>query len=206
MHDILIWAGAILTSYLLGAIPTGFLMVKALKGEDIRKMGSGIMGATNVIRTLGKGPGIATLLIDVLKGALAVLVVAPFWARYLTFVSPEFYLICGLASIAGHNWTCFLNFKGGKGIATSAGVLLALVPYIVLCLVAIWVLTAKLTKYVSAASIAASAALPILLLIFHKPWKWVLAGFILGAVSIWKHRTNIQRLMAGTEHRIGEKA
>jgi glycerol-3-phosphate acyltransferase PlsY len=201
----MIWASALLTSYLLGSIPTGYLMVKALKGIDIRQMGSGNVGATNVIRVLGKGPGILILILDVSKGLLAVLVIALLFAKYLPSSRTELQLGCGIAAICGHNWTCFLRFKGGKGIATSAGVFLGLAPIVMLCLLGIWGIIAFLTRYVSVASIVTSMALPIFLYLFNQPIEWVIAGFILSLVSILKHRSNIKRLLNGTEHRIGEK-
>lgn len=205
ISEVSIWIGAILSSYLLGSIPTGYLMVKMLKGIDIREMGSGNVGATNVIRILGKGPGILTLILDVSKGLIAVLLIAPLFAKYLPSTRSDLQLACGIASICGHNWTCFLKFKGGKGIATSAGVFLGLTPVVTICLIGIWSIVAFLTRYVSAASIVASIALPILLFAFNKPTKWVIAAFILSWVSIWKHRSNIKRLFNGTEHKIGEK-
>jgi len=203
--EIIVWAGALLSSYLVGSIPIGYLMVKALKGLDIRQFGSGNVGATNVIRVLGKGPGILTLVLDVSKGLLAVLIIAPLIAKYLPASRSELQLGCGIAAICGHNWTCFLRFKGGKGIATSAGVFLGLAPIVMLCLLGIWGIMAFLTRYVSAASIVTSMALPILLYVFNRPIEWVIAGFVLSWVSIIKHRSNIKRLLNGTEHRIGEK-
>jgi glycerol-3-phosphate acyltransferase PlsY len=201
----MIWLSALLASYLIGSIPTGYLMVKALKGIDIRQLGSGNVGATNVIRVLGKGPGLLTLILDVAKGLVAVLVIAPLFAKYLPSARSDLQLACGIASICGHNWTCFLKFKGGKGIATSAGVFLGLAPIVTLCLIAIWAIFTFLTRYVSVASIITSMALPILLFVFNKPTEWIVAGFILSWVSIWKHRGNIKRLFNGTEHRIGQK-
>ncbi|MBI1883785.1 MAG: glycerol-3-phosphate 1-O-acyltransferase PlsY [Chlamydiae bacterium] len=200
---IIFWFLALLLSYLIGSIPTGFLMAKKLKGIDIRTVGSGNMGASNVIRTLGKIPGILTLVIDMAKGLVSVLGVARiFHGPGIHFSDMQ--LACAVASIAGHNWTCFLNFKGGKGVATSAGAFFGLAPLVTLCLVAVWSFVAFSTRYISVASIIASMALPVLLFLFDKPLSWVVTGFILSWVSIWKHRGNIKRLMAGTENRIGK--
>lgn len=202
--ELIMWIGAILTSYLVGSIPTGYIFGRLMKGLDIRQYGSGNVGASNVMRVLGKKYGILTLLLDAAKGIAAVWVIGPLWGCAMLDFS-NIQLASGIASIAGHNWTCFLNFKGGKGVATSAGVFLALAPLVTLCLLAVWSLVAYLFRYVSLASMAASAALPIFLYIFHRPTSWVIAGFFLLCVSIWKHRANIQRLLEGKEHKIGEK-
>src|SRR3954447_103889 len=161
-------AGYILTlvlSYLLGSIPTGFLVAKA-RGVDIRKFGSGNIGATNVFRYLGKPAGIFVLLVDALKGWVAVAGVASvilMW--WFAGRSPTFHdalsVSAGVAAILGHNFTCWLHFKGGKGIATSAGVLLALVPLALGIILSLWIVIFVLTRYVSLASIIAAAALPV---------------------------------------------
>ena len=198
------WLTALTISYLLGSIPTGYLMGRFLKGIDIRQAGSGNLGATNVFRVLGKWPGTVTLIFDISKGFLSVAVLGSFCSDGSCSESLS-RLFCGLGAIAGHNWTCFLRFRGGKGIATSAGVFLGLSPLVTLVLMAVWALIAYLTKYVSAASVVASVFLPISLFLFNKPREWVIAGIVLTLVSVWKHRTNIRRLMDGTEPRMGEK-
>ncbi|MBI1871423.1 MAG: glycerol-3-phosphate 1-O-acyltransferase PlsY [Chlamydiae bacterium] len=203
MIDFLKWTGALLTSYLVGSIPTGYLLGKILKGVDIRQHGSGNMGATNVMRVLGKKLGILTLLIDIGKGLISVLIIAPFWGSGLIHQS-LLQLSSGIASIFGHNWTCFLKFKGGKGVATSLGVFLGLAPQATLCLLVIWGVVLFLTRTVSIASIIASMALPLLLFLFGKPIEWVIGGLFLSWISIWKHQGNIRRLMAGTEPKIGK--
>ncbi len=198
------WVLGIILSYLMGSIPTAYLMGRWTKGVDIRQYGSGNVGATNAMRVLGKPLGILTLCIDILKGLIPVLVIAPlvcFSSKNL----PSLQLVCGVASIFGHNWTCFLKFKGGKGVATTAGAFLGLAPMVLLSLLFVWGGVAYFTKYVSVASIVASAMLPFLLFFFHKPCSWVIAGIVLSGISIWKHRSNIQRLRAGTENKIGQK-
>ena len=186
-------------AYLLGSIPTGFLVGQA-RGIDIRTVGSGNIGATNALRVLGKPAGILVFLIDTLKGWLAVAVLAPWLAGAETEV--VFRVIAAIGAVLGHNYTCWLKFKGGKGIATSAGVLLALVPWALLIIFTAFVVVLLLTRYVSAGSIAASAALP--------PATWLTTHNLLftavtGAMTvlaIYKHKANIQRLLAGTESRL----
>ncbi len=192
-----------LTGYLLGSIPTGFLVAKA-RGIDIRTVGSGNIGATNAFRILGKRAGIFVLLVDALKGWVAVQVVAPLVAQAIPG-APEVYLriTAGIAVILGHNFTCWLRFKGGKGIATSAGVLVALVPWALLIILGIWIILFLLTRYVSVGSIAASFALPFATWFAqgHDPGLTAVTG-AMAALAIYKHRRNIQRLLDGTENRI----
>ena len=193
------WIGCAFASYLLGSIPTGFLWGKA-RGIDIRTVGSGNIGATNVMRALGKGSGIAVLLIDAMKGFIPV------------FFAPRVFpdadrnalqIVCCVFVIAGHNWTCWLKFKGGKGIATSAGALLAFLPYPLLCALGVWLLVFAIGRYVSLASISAAIALPVATWFIER--NTTLFGFtaILAAIAIYRHRPNIQRLLAGTENRVG---
>ena len=192
-----------IAAYLLGSIPTGFLVAKA-RGIDIRTVGSGNIGATNAFRILGKGPGILVLLADALKGWTAVQVAAPVVAQLVSDTSSDYLRItAGIAVILGHNYTCWLGFKGGKGIATSAGVLIALVPWALLIILGIWIILFLLTRYVSLGSVAASFALPFA--------TWFTTGHdigltavtgAMGGLAIYKHRRNIQRLLNGTENRV----
>ncbi len=190
-------------AYLVGSVPTGFLVARA-KGIDIRKVGSGNMGATNVFRTLGKGPGILVLLIDAAKGALSVLLLPgmfagigadPVWLR----------LIAALGAVLGHNYTCWLGFKGGKGIATSAGVLAALVPQAFLITLGTWILVFAASRYVSLASVCAAGILPLATVLTRQPLPIIGLNLLLGLLAIWKHKANLERLLAGTENRIGKK-
>lgn len=190
-----------LVAYLIGSIPTGYLFAKA-RGVDIRAMGSGNIGATNVFRVLGKGAGISVLLIDALKGFLP--------ARFLLFgatpATHEYHaMLAGFCAILGHNYTCWLRFKGGKGITTSAGVILALVPAGLGIALGVWILVFAASRYVSLASIAAAAILPGGVWIAGQSARMIGLAAVLGALAIYKHRTNIQRLIAGTEHRFGSK-
>jgi len=201
-----------LAAYLLGSIPTGYLVGKS-RGIDIRTVGSGNIGATNVLRILGKPAGIFVLLVDALKGFVACRFIG--LAVYRQFVGPvaedssleDFLKITGgLFAILGHNYTCFLKFKGGKGIATSSGVALALLPVALGISIALWLVVLALTRYVSVASIAAAFILP-----FAAWWPgrssrtMIIVAAMIGALAIYKHRTNMQRLMNGTENRMGKK-
>jgi len=193
-----------LGAFLLGSMPTGYLVARA-KGVDIRKHGSGNIGATNVFRTLGKPLGVFVFFVDALKGFAAVWLAGRFgggseWAG----------IIAAVAVIAGHNYTPWLGFKGGKGIATSAGVLLALMPWAVLAIALVWVAVFTVSRYVSLASICAAAALPVAtaaLWYAGCEGNGPLLGFsvLISALAIWRHRTNIQRLRVGTESRFDRK-
>jgi glycerol-3-phosphate acyltransferase PlsY len=192
-------------AYLLGSIPTGFLVAKA-KGVDIRTVGSGNIGATNVFRVLGKGAGIFVLLFDALKGWAAVTVAAPLAGQFFQDAPVDYLQItAGITAILGHNFTCWLHFKGGKGIATSAGVLVALVPVALLIILAIWIILFLATRYVSLGSIGAAATLPFATWFTKHDIGLTVVTGALGALAIYKHRTNIQRLMNGTENRISFK-
>ena len=191
-----------LVAYLLGSIPTGFLVAKA-RGVDIRTVGSGNIGATNAFRVLGKGFGIFVLLMDALKGWVAVQVGALVVSQLLPGAPIEYLRItAGIAAILGHNFTCWLNFKGGKGIATSAGVLIALVPWALLIILAIFIILFLTTRYVSIGSIAAAFALPFATWFTQHDIGLTAVMTAIGALAILKHRKNIQRLLNGTENRI----
>jgi glycerol-3-phosphate acyltransferase PlsY len=196
-----------LVAYLLGSIPTGFLVGKA-RGIDIRTVGSGNIGATNVLRILGRPAGISVLVTDALKGWLAVEVAARLVGGW---VYPDagpvevewFRISAGISAILGHNYTCWLHFKGGKGIATSAGVLTALVPIPLLIILSVWIILFVLTRYVSLASIAASFTLPFATLIMGGSLRMILVTAGMAILAIYKHKTNIKRLVEGTENRFG---
>ena len=209
-----------LGAYLLGSVPFGFLVAKA-RGVDIRKTGSGNIGATNAMRVLGKPAGIFVLLMDALKGYIACALLpglvfnslAPHYSGLFVWFQNEppelqskFFLLGGICAVLGHNYTCWLKFKGGKGIATTAGVFLALAPWAVLVALVVFILAVVLTKYVSVGSIAAAIALPVAVWILQ-PHNFLL-GIVttaLGALAVYKHKSNLQRLLAGTENRLGKK-
>jgi acyl phosphate:glycerol-3-phosphate acyltransferase len=201
-----------LVGYLLGSIPTGYLVARS-RGIDIRKVGSGNIGATNVFRILGKPAGIFVLLVDAAKGFLACRYAGLLIYRALAgpvaegSSTEEFLKITGgLFAILGHNYTCFLKFKGGKGIATSAGVMLALLPIAMAVSTGVFGVTLAVTRYVSVASMTAALVLP-----FAAWWParssttMIVVAAMIGALGIYKHRSNIQRLMNGTENRVGKK-
>ena len=193
-------------AYLAGSLPTGFLVARAMR-VDITQVGSGNIGATNVFRVLGKGPGALVLIVDLLKGALAVLV-APILAAAVTPTdSLALPALAALGAVLGHNYTCWLGFKGGKGVATSAGAMAALIPPAFGVTVITWLLVFFLSRYVSMASIAAALILPVATIFtVSGPTRWPLVAFTsaLAALAVWRHRANIERLKAGTEHRINK--
>ena len=203
-----------LGAYLLGSIPFGYLVAKA-KGIDIRSVGSGNIGATNAMRVLGKPAGIFVLLMDAAKGYMACVLGAfiSHWASDLDYFDDGFWvllkrfmLVAGIFAVLGHNYTCWLKFKGGKGIATTAGVYLALAPWALLVALVVFILALLLTKYVSVGSIAAAIALPITVWVMTPNNLFLcLVTTALGFLAVWKHKGNIQRLMAGTENRLGKK-
>ena len=207
----LAFAVVVIGSYLLGSIPFGYLAGR-IAGIDIRNCGSGNVGATNVIRTLGKSYGYPVFALDFLKGFGAVKMSILIATRVQSeWNSPEMFgIVAAISSVLGHSFPVWLRFKGGKGVATSAGALLALAPVAALSGVAIWILTFWLTRYVSVASIAAAAALPLIILI--TTWLSRTTGKLLfyssvclAAVVIWRHRSNLSRLMRGTEPRFTRK-
>jgi len=195
---------ALVLSFMIGSIPTAFLMGRA-RGIDIRQFGSGNVGATNAFRVLGKSWGLACLLIDMLKGLVPVMLFTPnlFFQAWHGYASYEW--LIGLAAIAGHMFSPFLKFRGGKGVATSLGVVLAIAPWPMLIALATGLVLIWLTGYVSVGSIAGAALLPPLTLILQwgeRPWTSVAITFFLALAIVWKHRANIQRLRAGTEKRL----
>ena len=222
-------------AFLLGSIPFGLIIAKA-KGINIREHGSGNIGATNVLRVIGKKYGISCLLLDALKGFIPVAIATNLiqidgraiqihlgfldpWALVLpaaeAMKGQTVQIFTALAAVLGHNYSPWVGFKGGKGIATSAGVLLALMPFAVGLLLGVFILVFIVTRYVSLASIVAAALLPMVTLwgswhhgrIQDGTWNKPLFIFslVIGVLAIWKHRSNIQRLRAGTENRFTRK-
>jgi glycerol-3-phosphate acyltransferase PlsY len=203
------WLLIVILSYLIGSIPSGYLVARTQR-IDIRQHGSRNIGATNVLRVMGKKWGYLVFLCDSSKGFLAVKLGMVIAAH--SVLSPVVGgVIAAIACILGHNYTFWLGFKGGKGIATSGGVILALFPIIVICCVlVVWIVVFYVGKYVSLASIAAAVVLPFaVFLIVAKTGSefWTLFGFsvLIGALAVWRHQTNIVRLMNGTESRFGKK-
>ena len=201
----------IAAAFLCGSVPFGYWAGK-LKGLDIRQHGSGNIGATNVIRVCGKGIGIPVFILDMIKGLVPVLL--PSWMLAGTEVTGSLLsamgVVCGLAAILGHMFTPWLGFKGGKGVATAAGVLLGIAPIAMLVALGAWLLFFFTSRYVSLASMAAAIAVPVTMAVqmtTAKSWDGVLLGFgiLLAILVVVRHRANIQRLMAGTESRVGKK-
>jgi len=186
----------LLAAYLIGAIPTGIIMTKLTGGEDIRKVGSGNIGATNVYRTAGRKLGVITLIGDCLKGVIPLLIAI----RIFDLQGTDLALV-GLAAFIGHCYPVYLGFKGGKGVATALGVFLVLSPQSILCAVAVFALVLWRWRYISLASISAAAAIPFLVLLFERALPLFLATLVIAGIVIWRHRANIDRLLSGSENK-----
>jgi acyl phosphate:glycerol-3-phosphate acyltransferase len=188
----------VLASYFLGAIPTSYLVSRLFAKIDLREHGSGNLGATNLYRVLGWKYAVPVALFDIAKGAIPVLLFAPRVSN-----SQLFALACGVAAILGHVFSVFVGFKGGKGVATAAGVMLGLTPVALAVCAAVWASLVLLTGYVSLGSIAAAAVLPVAVYLLERPTTsellWIDAGVAAGVILL--HRRNIQRLLRGTENR-----
>lgn len=183
--------------YLLGSVPFGLLLTKAAGMGDIRSIGSGNIGATNVLRTGNKKLAAATLLLDAFKGTIAVLLAQALFGEGGA-------IIAGVAAFLGHLFPVWLGFKGGKGVATYLGVLLGLMPVMVLVFAFVWLAMAKLSRYSSLSALTATLVIPVVLWILGKP-EMALAMAVLTVITWWKHKPNIERLILGTESRIGDK-
>jgi glycerol-3-phosphate acyltransferase PlsY len=194
---------ALLASYLLGAVPTSLLVSRLFAKIDLREHGSGNLGATNLYRVLGWKYAIPVALFDIAKGAIPVLV----FASRVTDLD-LFAVACGVAAILGHVFSVFVGFKGGKGVATAAGVMLGLTPLALAVAAAVWAVLVLLTGYVSLGSIAAAAVLPLAVYLLERPTTaellWIDVGVAAGVIFL--HRRNIQRLIRGTESRFGRRA
>ena len=188
----------LLLAYLLGSVSPSYLLGKYLRGIDLRKHGSGNVGATNTFRVLGKGPGTVVLLLDILKGWVAVFLFPKWWsAPYSLFQESLLYpILIGAAVIAGHNWTIFLRFRGGKGVATSFGVFLALAPSVCLLAFFVWAIVRLLTHKVSLGSLASALAFPILVLVLHQPYSLFFFSLILTISTFYTHRSNIREIFS----------
>jgi glycerol-3-phosphate acyltransferase PlsY len=186
-------------AYLVGSIPFGLILSKLFAKRDIRSAGSGNIGATNVYRVLGKTLGGLTLVFDILKGAIFVIL-----AEVVTH-SEIWASLAGLAAFLGHLYPIYLKFRGGKGVATSVGIFLFLAPYALLVDIVIFLLVVYQTRYVSLGSIIAAALLPVILLVFSYSYVYVILAVIMGGFIIPRHRDNIQRLKQGRETKFGEK-
>ena len=186
--------------YLLGSMPNGYLAGRWLKGIDLRQCGSGSTGATNVLRNVGKGPALVVFLLDVGKGALAVLLAKSCglndWVQVLA----------GLAALAGHIWPVWLGWKGGKAVATGLGMFLGLAWPVGLACFGLFMAVISLSRIVSLSSVVAAIGLPVLMVISGSSSAYVMVSLVASVLVLWRHRSNIERLIAGTEPRIGAKA
>lgn len=193
----------IIIAYLLGNISTSYIVAKRLTGEDIRTQGSGNAGSTNVLRTLGKKAGALTFIGDVLKGIVAVFI-SEMIAKIvgLDVVTAGYVAVVGV--VCGHNWPAFLGFRGGKGVATSLGAMLAVNPIIALICLLVFIVIVAITKYVSLGSVVGISMSPIMM-IFLKNEKGIFVTLFLTISVIYTHRENIKRLLKGTERKIGQK-
>jgi glycerol-3-phosphate acyltransferase PlsY len=216
-----LWTVAILAvvlvaaiAYLLGSIPTGYLVARWVKGIDIRQFGSGGTGATNVLRTVGKGPAVAVLLVDLLKGLLSVLLVKVAFPYLLLALpgspltadwQPWLEVLAGLMALIGHSRSIWINFTGGKSAASGLGILLALAWPVALGAIAAFAITLGLSRIVSLSSMAAAIATIALMFLTSQPLPYGLFALVGGVYVILRHRTNIERLLAGTEPRLGRQ-
>jgi glycerol-3-phosphate acyltransferase PlsY len=188
----------IFLAYVMGSVPSGYLLGK-ISGIDVRSVGSGNIGATNVARALGKGRGALTLFADAAKGYL------PVWVALRLEFSATTIALVAIAAFLGHLYPLFLNFQGGKGVATALGALLALAPTATLILIVVFAVAVLVSRIVSLGAIAAAIAAPVALWFFSQSLVFVAMGVFLGAVIILRHRGNIRRLLAGTEPRFGSR-
>lgn len=204
MADLFTWSitlpialAALGFGYLLGSIPFGLILTKAAGLGDIRSIGSGNIGATNVLRTGNKKLAAATLLLDAFKATAAALLAQALWG-------PEAGILGGFAAFMGHLFPVWLGFKGGKGVATYIGTLLGVAPAMVLVFAFVWLTVAKLSKYSSLSALVATLVIPVALWIVGEP-KVALIMAVMTVISYWKHKGNIERLINGTEGKIGQK-
>lgn len=209
----------LLAGYLLGSIPAGYLAGRWLRGVDIRTLGSGSTGATNVLRQFGKGPALVVFLVDVLKGTAAVLLAkalleplgVPLAGSGADWLSDSWVVAAGLASLAGHIWPVWLGWRGGKAVATALGMLLGLTTPVGLACFGVFLTVLSCSRIVSLSSVVAALALPLLMLGWFQDqgmglrWPYLALALLTSALVIWRHRSNLSRLLAGTEPKLGQK-
>jgi glycerol-3-phosphate acyltransferase PlsY len=210
----------LLCGYLLGSIPAGYLAGRWLEGIDIRQHGSGSTGATNVLRVVGKGPALAVFLVDVLKGTAAVLLAKLLLAddtlagsaagTTASWSTDSWVVAAGLAALAGHIWPLWLGWRGGKAVATALGMLLGLAWPVGLACFGVFLTVLSLSRIVSLSSVVAAVALPVLMLAWFRDqglglrWPYLVLALLTSALVIWRHRSNLERLLAGSEPRLGK--
>ncbi|MEQ8201542.1 MAG: glycerol-3-phosphate 1-O-acyltransferase PlsY [Syntrophomonadaceae bacterium] len=194
-----VWVLLVVLSYMIGSIPFSYIFSRFLGGVDIRTRGTGNVGATNVLRAVGIKIAIASLAGDLSKGLLAA-----WWGSY--FGGPGLGAACSVAVVVGHCWPFILKFRGGKGVASAAGVMFMLFPMIGLMEAVIFFTAVGLSRYVSLGSVSAAVAFPFLVVLTHQPWQYVVMAIIIAAIIVYRHRSNIERLRNGTESKLNEKA
>jgi len=200
--EIIAFIAAVISAYLVGSIPTGFIMTKIFMGSDIRNAGSKNVGATNVYRVAGKLPGLLTLVIDILKGVFVVTVVARVYYNFLPEIDQVFFeTLLGLIAIFGHICSVFLKFKGGKGVATTIGVTGMLAPIPLGLSLLVWLAFFIPTKYVSLGSLFFGISLPIFSLVFNESFYVVMFCVVICILNTYKHKDNIARLLKGHENK-----
>jgi glycerol-3-phosphate acyltransferase PlsY len=192
-------AAALVGAYLVGAIPVGYLVGRFSGGTDIRRYGSGTIGATNVLRTLGRLPAALTLVGDIVKGAAVV-------ALARAFVPDTVVAACGVLAVVGNCWPVYLGFRGGKGVATALGVFLVLIPWATLPAALVWLVIVASFRYVSLGSILAAICVPLGALLLGYPPASVVATLVVAGLIVARHHANVSRLLAGTEPRLGQRA
>ena len=190
---------SLILGYLLGSLPSGWLAGRWLKNIDIRELGSGSTGATNVLRQVGKGPALVVFLIDVGKGTAAVLI-----ARALG-LGDWIQVLAGLTALAGHIWPVWLGFKGGKAVATGLGLFLGLAWPVGLASFGVFLLTLWLFRIVSLSSVLAALSLPLLMIRFSGIGSYILIALVAMGLVLWRHRSNLSRILEGSEPKIGQK-
>ena len=190
---------SLILGYLLGSIPSGWLAGRWLKGIDLRELGSGSTGATNVLRQVGKGPALVVFLIDVGKGAAAVLLARAFGQ------SDWIQVLAGLTALAGHIWPVWLNFKGGKAVATGFGMFLGLAWPVGLASFGVFLLTLWLFRIVSLSSVLAAVSLPLLMIRFSGLGSYILIALVAMGLVLWRHRSNLSRILEGSEPKVGQQ-
>lgn len=206
--------------YLLGSVPAGYLAGRWLRGIDIRQHGSGSTGATNVLRVIGKGPALAVFLVDVLKGTAAVLLAKLLLAHdslagtaagtTASWSIDSWVVAAGLAALAGHIWPLWLGWRGGKAVATALGMLLGLAWPVGLACFGVFLTVLSLSRIVSLSSVVAAVALPVLMLAWFRDqglglrWPYLVLALLTSALVIWRHRSNLERLLQGSEPRLGK--
>lgn len=194
-----LWVLLPLLSYIIGSVPFSYIFGRFLGGVDIRTKGTGNVGATNVLRSVGIKIAVASLAGDLLKGLLAA------WLGSF-FGGPGLAAVCSVVVVVGHCWPVFLGFRGGKGVATAAGVILMLMPLIFVLEALVFVTTIAFSRYVSLGSVFTALVFPVAALVSRQSWQYVLMSLIIAAIVVIRHRSNIERLRQGTESKLTEKA